>query len=253
MGVKTSGREAVAAAAGEYCRAVEAHLCRRNNGHLVRIVGPSFERVCGWAARGVPLRVALAGIDRCLDRFQAKGPRRRPVPVDFCDGDVLDLFDEWRRALGVPLAAVMPEAPGETEPRGGTDSAPQRRREPLPAHLERAIARLTTARSGAGMALAAAIDAAVREIDVARASAGSLRGEARQLLLTRLAALDRALTAAASADLTPQARQVLAREAEAELVPYRARMAPAAYAAAVDAATGRLVREQARLPVLELM
>ena len=30
---------------GEYCRAVEAHLCRSNGGHLVRIAGPSFDRV----------------------------------------------------------------------------------------------------------------------------------------------------------------------------------------------------------------
>ena len=42
---------------GEYCRAVEAHLCRSNGGHLVRIAGPSFDRVCGWEARGIPLRV----------------------------------------------------------------------------------------------------------------------------------------------------------------------------------------------------
>ena len=49
-------------------------------GHLVRIVGPSFDLVCGWAARGVPLRVALPGIDRYVERQAPKGPRRRPDP-----------------------------------------------------------------------------------------------------------------------------------------------------------------------------
>ena len=28
---------------GAFCRAVEAHLCRVNGGHLVRIVGPAFD------------------------------------------------------------------------------------------------------------------------------------------------------------------------------------------------------------------
>ena len=48
----------------EYCREIEAYLCRKNDGHLIRIVGPSFERVSGWAERGVPLKVAFRGIDR---------------------------------------------------------------------------------------------------------------------------------------------------------------------------------------------
>src|SRR5688572_8754027 len=90
---------------GAYCRAVESYLCRRNEGHLVRVVGPAFDCVAAWAARGVPLRVAYRGIDRCVDRLAAKGNRRRPVKVEFCDADVLDVFDEWRRAVGVPAAA----------------------------------------------------------------------------------------------------------------------------------------------------
>ena len=68
----------------EYCRQVEAYLCRKNEGHLVRIVGPAFEQVCGWAVRGIPIKVAYRGIDRCVERYHAKGPRRRPVRVEFC-------------------------------------------------------------------------------------------------------------------------------------------------------------------------
>ena len=47
----------------EYCREIEAYLCRKNDGHLIRIVGPSFERVCGWAAQGIPFKIACQGID----------------------------------------------------------------------------------------------------------------------------------------------------------------------------------------------
>ena len=53
---------------------------------------------------GVPLTVAMRGIDRYFERYYAKGPRRRPVRVEFCEADVLDVFDEWRRALGITVA-----------------------------------------------------------------------------------------------------------------------------------------------------
>ena len=94
------------AAVEDYCRQVEAYLCRKNDGHLIRIVGPAFEQVCGWAEKGVPLNVAMRGIDRYFDRYYAKGPRRRPVRVEFCEADVMDVFDEWRRALGITTAGT---------------------------------------------------------------------------------------------------------------------------------------------------
>jgi hypothetical protein len=87
--------------ASDYCREIEAYLCRKNEGHLIRIVGPAFEQVCGWANLGVPLKVAFRGIDQYCERYYAKGPRRRPVRIEFCEADILDLFDAWRRAIGV--------------------------------------------------------------------------------------------------------------------------------------------------------
>jgi len=82
----------------DFCREIETYLCRKNDGHLIRVTGPSFDLVAGWAAQGVPLKVAFKGIDRYFERYYAKGPRRRPVKIDFCEADVLDVFDQWRRA-----------------------------------------------------------------------------------------------------------------------------------------------------------
>jgi len=87
----------------EYCREIESYLCRKNDGHLIRIVGPSFERVCGWAAQGIPFKIVCQGIDACFVRYYAKGTRRRPVQIDFCENDILDAFDAWRRAVGVRM------------------------------------------------------------------------------------------------------------------------------------------------------
>ena len=120
----------------DYCREIETYLCQKNDGHLVRVVGPAFELVMGWAAQGVPLKIAFAGIDRYCERYYKKGPRRRPVRIEFCDADVLDAFDEWRRAVG--LAAVAGASAGE--------EAQERTSSSLPAHLERVVMRLTAAR-----------------------------------------------------------------------------------------------------------
>jgi hypothetical protein len=97
---------------GEYARQVERYLCQKNRGHLIRVVGPAFEMVCGWATTGVPLKIALRGIDRCCERLEARGPRRRPVRIEFCEADVLDAFDDWRRAVGVTAPAAPEEAAG---------------------------------------------------------------------------------------------------------------------------------------------
>ena len=52
-----------------YCRELEAYLCRKNDGHLIRITGPAFEHVMAWARQGIPLKVAEAGIDRYFERY----------------------------------------------------------------------------------------------------------------------------------------------------------------------------------------
>ena len=65
---------------GAYCREIETYLCRRNAGHLIRIVGPAFERVRGWADAGVPIQVVVRGIDRKLERYRAAGAHTATAP-----------------------------------------------------------------------------------------------------------------------------------------------------------------------------
>jgi hypothetical protein len=229
--------------AAEYCRQIEAYLCRKNDGHLIRIVGPAFEQVCGWAARGVPLKVAYHGIDRGFERYYAKGARRRPVRVEFCEADVLDVFDEWRRAVGVTRIGLVAEESAEA-----AEHPP--RHASLPAHLERVVARLTALRSGDDRSLDAAIDATVRELDAARTRAKTLRGEARQQFLARLDALDTSLVDAARAQCDAETLERLAAEADAELAPFRDRMPREAYDQSRRACIDRLIRDRTRLPVI---
>ena len=227
----------------QYCRDLEAYLCRKNDGHLIRIVGPAFEQVCGWAARGVPFTVACRGIDRYFERYYAKGRRRRPVRIEFCEADVLDVFDEWRRAVGIAAVTTNAEAGADA------DESPHRQGS-LPAHLERVVARLTALRAGEDRSLDGIADTLVRELDAVRATARALRGDSRQTLLDRLRAMDRELLDAARMHTDVAAIEALEREAAVELAPFRDRLPPDGYERALRAAIERLLREQRRLPIL---
>jgi len=221
-----------------YCREIEAYLTRKNDGHLIRIVGPSFARVCGWAEQGVPLKVAYAGIDRYFERYYAKGPRRRPVHVDHCEHDVLDMFDDWRRAVGVTATS-------------SNENLEPRPRESLATRLERAMARLTALRAGARPPVPAdLLDGVVRELDQMLPPAKHARGTARAAMVDRVANLDRQLLEAARAGLPRADCEGLKAQAEADLAPFRERMTREAWTSAIEAAFDRLVREHAGLPSL---
>ena len=228
---------------GSFCREVEAYLCRKNDGHLIRIVGPAFEQVCGWAARGIPVKIVFRGIDRYFERYYAKGPRRRPVRVEFCEADVLDVFDDWKRAVGV--ASVAP-ADGDLS----DEDAGARKRGTLPAHLDRVVARLTALRAGADRSRDVALEDIVREIDTARAGSKGLRGEAREGLLARLRTLDVRLLEAARAGCDAPTLQRLTAEADVQLAPFLARMSADVYAESKQACIDRLIREHLRLPTV---
>jgi hypothetical protein len=190
MGCGLSGNETP----DNFCRHIEAYLCRKNDGHLIRIAGPSFELVTAWEAEGIPIKVAFAGIDRCFERYYRKGPRRRPLKIDFCDADVRDVFDEWRRAVGVAGVAANAGTTNPDESHQSHESQiPNPKSHPsLPAHLERVVTKLSSARAKGvlGDEFDELIDRASKEFDAARASAGGLRGAARQAALDRLSALD---------------------------------------------------------------
>jgi hypothetical protein len=190
----------------------------------------------------VPLKVAYRGIDRYFERYYAKGARRRPVRIEFCEADVLDVFDEWRRAVGVSPNPLPGDA-GETAEHAARHAS-------LPAHLERVVARLTALRAGDDRSLDASIDATVRELDAARAGSRALRGDARQHFLARLQTLDASLLDAARAHCDAATLQQLGAEADAELAPFRDRMPRDAYDRSRRACIDRLVRERSRLPVV---
>lgn len=229
-----------------YCREIESHLCRKNDGHLIRIVGPSFDAVSRWAATGIPLKVVFAGIDRYFERYHRKGVRRRPVKIDFCDADVLDVFDEWRRATGVSMASGDPSLgthkSSEPDRRHGTS---------LPEHLERVLTRLSSLRATNVLPPAAdpIVDSLSNELDRSR-KPGGLRGDDRNALLERLQHLDDALIAVAVAGLRHDMLEAARHDAELEIAPFRATMDGESFARAQSLALANVLRDRFRIPVI---
>ncbi len=242
---------------GAYCREIESYLCRRNQGHLIRIVGPAFERVCGWAEAGVPLQVVTTGIDRKLARYRGVGSDRRPLRIEFCEADVLDAFDEWRRAVGIATAAGG--APDAGEPGAGMDAGDDsgrrvrsgRRRLSLPRHVDRVLEQVSNrlARDEMPAALRAALTRLVGDLDALRPAVRGARGVARKAVLERLGDIDRALLASAR-EAAGAGLDDVEDDARAELASFESRLDADAYARAVDGSMERLLRERLRLPVV---
>jgi hypothetical protein len=230
-----------------YCREIEAFLCRKNDGHLIRIVGPAFERVRSWAEQGIPVKVAETGIDRYFERYYKKGPRRRPVRVEFCEAEVLDAFDEWRRAVGVSIVRSDPDGGPLVE---DPEPAPPRPRRSLRAHLDTLIARLTVLRGSDRLGGHAdlLLDGAIRAVEPLALRADHARGDARQAILDQLAAAEHDLTRGLWQAMPPGRQRELEAEAERELAPFEVRMTRDAYRQARRAAIARLVRHDAGLP-----
>lgn len=231
-----------------YCRELEAHLCRKNDGHMIRIVGPAFERVMSWAEQGVPVKVAEAGIDRYFERYYRKGPRRRPVRIEFCEADVLDAFDEWRRAVGVSVVASDPEGgPLVVEP-----EVASRPRRSLATHIQGAIARLTVLRGSDKLRAAAdaALDTAIRELESAAGRSRRARGDERDAVIRALQDIDAALVDGIAKSMPDPDREALWKEADRELAPFKDRMPPNAYSQARQAAFARLVRDGHGVPAV---
>jgi hypothetical protein len=232
----------------QFCRLVEEHLTRVNEGHLVRIVGMGFELVRSWAMAGIPLSIVCHGISLKAARHR-QGRSKRPLRVEFCEIDVREVYDGWRRAVGLPA-----EAPGGDP--GDADEVPpaEHRRPSLTRHLDRVFERLSrfTGRLDLPDAFRAALNPLLEALIVLRERAPASRGADRAAAIAQLAALDDALAAAARQAVAREDLASLDAEAARELSPFRSRLTPESWQQSVALGADRLLRDRLGLPTLAL-
>ena len=239
------GQEPLAVDIGEFCRRVEEHLARVNEGQIIRVVGPAFELVRGWALEGMPLSVVAHGIDLKAERHRA-GRSTRPLRLEFCETDVRDVYVRWRRSVGLSGLTVSTDASVE---HGGTEKRPS-----LSRQIDRALDKLSrvAGRLDLPETFRDEVSRAIAELSNIRDSARSARGEARKALTERLPPVDAALVAAGrdAVDATVLAR--LGADAESDLAAYRTRLSADTWRHSVDRAIDQLVRDHLGLPTLTL-
>jgi hypothetical protein len=232
---------------GEYCRGVEEHLARVNEGHIIRIVGPAFEMVRAWALEGIPLGIVCRGIDAKAERHRA-GRSMRPLRLEFCEGDVRALYDDWRRAVGAWSPDEGSDAASEPLP----PAVEERRRPSITRQLDRAIERVVAASGSLDLpdGLPDALTAILDDLVALRDQLRHARGAARQALAERLVAIDRAIGDAARAAAGTSLVDVES-EARRELAAFRNRLPAEAWERSVRAGADRLLRERYNLPTLD--
>ncbi|HZI20237.1 MAG TPA: hypothetical protein VEY09_16765 [Pyrinomonadaceae bacterium] len=245
-----------------YFTEIEDAFVRRRGKHL--LLSPvDWALIESWKEMGVPLHVALRGIEKSFDSFEAR-PRKRSVKtLMYCQEEVEAQFAEWRESQ---LGAAAP-ASGDGDSAGGpTVAAPAAAedsrglpfpREVIAAHLSDCRAALGEAAgalagaAGAGELAEALGRAAARAAEIERDFNAAVRPDAELLeaALTDLEALlDRALRGSVPAGEV----EALRREAESQLGPYKNRMGRETYEQTLDNLLAKRLREEHGVPRLSL-
>jgi hypothetical protein len=240
-----------------YFTEIEDAFIRRRGKHL--LLSPlDWALIESWKGMGVPLHVALRGIEKSFDSHAAR-PRNRSVKsLMYCQEEVEAQFAEWLESQrGASTEGDAARVEGESE-----TAAPEGRSLPFPraviaAHLAESRAALERAAQerlderGAAELFEALTRAASRLEELEKDFAASARPNAEQLenSLTDLEnLLDRALRASLPRELFEERRE----QAEEQLSAYRKRMERATYEQTLENLLAKLLREECRLPRLSL-
>jgi signal transduction histidine kinase len=242
-----------------YFTEVEDAFIRRRGKHL--LLSPlDWALIESWKEMGVPLHVALRGIEHAFDSHASR-PRKRSVKsLMYCQEEVEAQFAEWldaQRGANAPTVASETVA-GEQD----ASKADEGRGLPFPrtviaAHLAEsrdALGRALEARKGrAGEeeVCEALARAATRLEELAKDFDLAARPDAEHLessLEDLESLLDRALRSSLSADALDEVRAEVAEQ----LRPYRTRMERATYEQTLDNLLAKALREAARVPRLSL-
>ena len=254
-----------------YYTEIEDAFIRRRGKHL--LLSPlDWALIESWKAMGVPLHIALRGVERAFDSHAAR-PRRRSVKsLMYCQEEVEAQYAEWLEGQrgkshdreteggGVEDAAVVAGAGANADAGGATardaDAGLPFPRAAIAAHLAESRAALESAADGYGREGEAELSealgrAASRMAELEKDFAEASRPNAEQLesSLTDLEnLLDRALRARLRPDELGRKRAL----AEEQLLPYRSRMERTTYEQTLGNLLAKLLREERGIPRLSL-
>ena len=225
-----------------YYQAIEEAFNRRRGAPL--ILSPRDWTLIGeWKTAGVPLRIALLGIENIFDAFARRTPGSRRInSLSYCRQEVLGLHELY-------LGLHGPEAGRPA------DASPHDPGLALARHLTRLSKRLKESLAAASEAgrdrLVGPIAEAAAEIRRIRKSLKTVSPDPAAIE-PALERLDAGLVASARAALDDAAIAALEAETDEAIGAMRDRMTPSALDATRRAALARLLRRHAGIPRLSL-
>ena len=244
-----------------YFTEIEEAFIRRRGRHL--LLSPmDWALIESWKEMGVPLHVALRGIERSFDSYESR-PRKRSVKsLMYCQEEVEAQFAEWLESQTGAHAPSQKDADdSDAEGAAPTDEGAGRGlpfpRAVISAHLAECRDSVRRAldsrreRAGDGPLCEALARAAVRLEELASDFERAPLPDAELLesSLTDIEALlDRALRESLPSDELEETRASAAEQ----LKPYRARMERATYEQTLDNLLAKSLRERAGVPRLSL-
>jgi hypothetical protein len=233
-----------------YFTEVEEAFVRRRGAHL--LVSPlDWALIETWKEVGVPLHIALRGIERAFDAFDARPHRHRRVnSIFYCQQEVENCYAEYRRAL-VGSAETTPAVPPI-----GDDAASPFPRARVERHLHEAAARLAEARTKAGARGLSGLveefsraEARLTEIVTSLAASARLESEGLERDLT---ALEELLLKAVMEHAPPGEIEAERDAARKQLKGYKKGMDKEVYLQTLEKLLARRLREIYHVPRLSL-
>ena len=238
-----------------YYTEIEDAFVRRRGKHLL-LSTLDWALIESWKTMGVPLHVALRGIEKAFDSYEAR-PRKRSVKsLMYCQEEVEAQFAEWAESQRGARAEAATQGSDDDSPDAETDGLPFPR-EVIAAHLS--DSRDALARARAERAASSGRDALWEALGRAASRLAELEEDFRnaarpdaQLLEASLADLEALLDRALRASLPPDSVEAARAAAAAQLKPYRSRMERATYEQTLGNLVAKGLREGKGLPRLSL-
>lgn len=226
-----------------YFTEIEDTFVRRRGKHL--LLSPmDWALIESWKEMKVPLHIALRGIERAFDSWEAK-PRKRSVKsLLYCQEEVEAQFAEWLEAHVGSEAA--PEEPANSD----TPFA----RSAITDHLQNAhlaLTRLSNLRRDDKDDLTEALDRVATHLQQLKEEFESTATRA-QTLETSLTGLERLLNAAMRSSVSAEQMAEFEKSVKSELKPYRNRMDQSVFQQTFDNLLLKRLREHFGIPRLSL-
>ncbi len=237
-----------------YFTEIEDTFIRRRGKHL--LLSPvDWALIESWKEQGVPLFVALRGIESAFDSHAAK-PRRRSVKtLMYCQEEVEAQYAEW-------LESQLGASPEDENDNGAVVEAGEQdvnlpfSRAAILGHLSHAreaLEELGGERKGtrSDEFTDTVARVVIRLSSLEKDFAGAARPDAEKLEES-LTSLEKMLDGALLSRLSPAKLSAARAETEAQLHSYRNRMDAATYRQTLDNLVLKTLREQAHVPRLSL-